>query len=95
MEASEVEVRDAPDASRYELYGGGRLLGYASYRVLDGRVMIPHVEVDRSVEGQGLGGRLVQGMLDDLRRRDLKVRPMCPFAAAWIRSNPDYQDMVA
>jgi uncharacterized protein len=91
----EVEVRDVPGAGRYELHGDGRLLGYASYRVTGGRAMVPHVEVDRALEGRGLGGRLVQGMLDDLRRRDLKVTPMCPFAAAWIRRHPEYQDLVA
>ena len=54
---AELEVRDAADAGRYELLRGGEVIGYAAYRVQDGRAIVPHVEVDPSVEGQGLGGR--------------------------------------
>ena len=92
---TELEVRDAPNAGRYELVRGGEVVGYASYRLQDGRAIVPHVEVDPSVGGQGLGGRLVQGVLDDLRQRQLKVTPLCGFAASWIRRHPDYQDLVA
>lgn len=92
---AELEVRDAPHAGRYELVRGGEVVGYASYRLQDGRAIVPHVEVLRAVEGQGLGGRLVQGVLDDLRRRQLKVTPLCGFAASWIRRHPEYREMVA
>lgn len=92
---AELEVRDVADAGRYELLRGGEVIGYAAYRVQDGRAIVPHVEVDPSVEGQGLGGRLVQGVLDDLRQRQLKVTPLCGFAAAWIRRHPEYRDLVA
>jgi uncharacterized protein len=91
----ELEVRDVPGAGRYEMVRHGEVIGYASYRVQDGRAIVSHVEVDRSVEGQGLGGELVRGVLDDLRRRELKVTPLCGFAAAWIRRHPEYRDLVA
>lgn len=90
---AEFEVRDAE--GRYELLREGTVIGFASYRVDGDRAIVPHVEVHPSVEGQGMGGRLVQGMLDDLRRRDLRVTPLCGYAAAWIRRHPDYHDLVA
>ena len=90
-----LEVRDAPHAGRYELVRDQEVVGFASYRLMEGRLVVPHVEVDPSWEGHGYGGRLVQGMLDDVRRRDLKVTPLCGFAASWIRRHPEYRDLVA
>jgi uncharacterized protein len=51
--------------------------------------------VDPHFEGKGVGAALVQGVLDDVRARGLKVRPCCPFVAAYIRRHPEYEDLVA
>jgi predicted GNAT family acetyltransferase len=51
-----------------------------------------HTEVSPTVEGEGLGSRLVSGALDDIRARGLEVVPLCPVAAAYIRRHPEYAD---
>ena len=53
-----------------------------------------HTEVSPSLEGQGLGARLVAGALDDIRARGLRVVPICPFVRTYIRRHPDYADLV-
>lgn len=53
-----------------------------------------HTDVDPKWEGHGAGSALVQGALDDVRARGLKVRPVCPFVAAYIRRHPDYEEIV-
>ena len=45
-------------------------------------------------EGMGLGSRLVQFALDDLRARNLNAVPTCPFVAAYIRRHPEYLELV-
>jgi hypothetical protein len=35
------------------------------------------------------------GALDLIRERGLKVVPVCPYAAAFIRRHPEYQDLLA
>ncbi len=45
-------------------------------------------------EGQGVGGTLVHGALDDVRRQHLPVLPLCSFVKAWIDRHPDYVDLV-
>ena len=45
-------------------------------------------------EGHGVGSRLVQGALDDLRARGLAVVPLCPFVAGFIDRHPEYADLV-
>ena len=93
--AEEPEVVDAPQASRYELRLGGRLIGLAAYRRRNGRIALIHTEVDESCEHRGFGGRLAKAALDDARREGLEVVPLCPFIAHYIDRHPEYEQLVA
>ncbi len=48
----------------------------------------------RSLGGKGVGSKLVQGALDQVRAAGLKLIPQCPFVKAWIDKHPDYADLV-
>jgi predicted GNAT family acetyltransferase len=91
----DAEVVDVPQASRYELRLGGRLIGLAVYRRRDGRIAFTHTEVDESCEGRGFGSRLAAAALDDARRDGLAVVPLCPFIAHYIERHPEYAQLVA
>jgi uncharacterized protein len=91
----EPAVVNVPEASRYELRDGDRLIGELAYRRRDGRIALIHAEVDEALEGRGLGTRLVTTALDDARREGLEVVPLCPFVAAFIDHHPEYQEVVA
>ncbi len=80
--------------SRYELWAGDALVGLIVFRSRPGRVVLIHTEIDERFEGQGLGGRLVAGALDDVRARGLDVTPLCPFVAAFIQEHPEYAGLV-
>jgi predicted GNAT family acetyltransferase len=41
-----------------------------------------------------VGSQLVRGALDDLRARGLRVVPLCPFVAAYLRRHPEDADLV-
>jgi uncharacterized protein len=88
-------VQDNPDHSRYELYGGGELAGFATYQRSEGTIRLRHTEVDDRFEGRGLGSALARHVLDEARREGLAVLPSCPFMAGYIREHPDeYLDLV-
>lgn len=36
----------------------------------------------------------MQGVLEDIRRKKLKVVPQCPFVATYIRRHPEWMDLV-
>ena len=81
--------------SRYELDVDGRVAGILVYRHGDEVLTMVHTEVGDEWEGQGLGSTLVRGALDDVRERGLKIRPLCPFVAAYLRRHPEYEDLVS
>ena len=86
-------VVDQPDRQRFELEEDGKL-AYADYRREASLLVIPYVHADPALRGKGTAGRLMAGMLEIVRSRGEKVRPVCGYAAAWIQRHPDYQDLV-
>jgi len=94
----ELTVVDVPQASRYEARSGESVPAFAAYRqdpARPGVLVLTHTEVDPAFEGQGVGGALARGALDDVRARGLRIVPQCPFIRSWIAKHPDYQDLVA
>ena len=89
-----TQVRDNPKRQRYELELE-QGLAFATYQQRGDVMVVNHSEVPPEVEGRGIGSALVRGVLDDIRRRGLKVLPLCGFVAAYIRHHPAYQDLLA
>jgi predicted GNAT family acetyltransferase len=87
-------VRDNPERQRYELIVDERIVSIADYSIDGTKLVVPHVETDPAMRGQGMADRLMRGMLDDLRSGGRTIQPLCPFAAAFIRERPADQDLV-
>jgi predicted GNAT family acetyltransferase len=90
-------VIDDRSKSRYELLVDDVAAGFADYELIADRIAVVHVEVDRQLGGHGLGRQLVDGVLDDARRRGLFVLPRLPERSSprtkaptsiWSRSTP-------
>jgi len=73
--------------------GGARAV--AAYQREGDTLVFTHTAVPPEIEGQGVGGRLVRGALDDVRDRGWRVIPQCPFVRAWIDRHPEYRDLLA
>jgi predicted GNAT family acetyltransferase len=91
----EVQVTDNPAANKYEAHLDGELAGSLYYREGPDGLVLVHTEVLDGFEGKGVGGRLVAGALDDIRKRGLNVTPLCAFATAYIERHPEYADILA
>lgn len=91
----ELNLRDYPEGSRFELHLRGQLKAHTEYNLLSNAVMFTHTEVQPEGEGQGYASTLIKFALDSVRERGLNVIPVCPFVAAYIRRHPEYRDLVA
>jgi len=89
-----VEVREAPERNRFEVYEDGQLVGFADCLREGEAVAIPHTEVDSARGGRGLASELIRVMLDTLRDRDEQVLPYCPFVSSYIARHPEYAALV-
>ena len=90
----DIEVRDDPDQNRYEAVVDGKVAGFAVYERIDGLIAFVHTEVDDTYSGLGIGSQIVQQSLDDVRSKELTVRPVCPFYKAFFEAHPEYADLL-
>lgn len=88
-----VTVIDVPERQRFEAVVDGEVVGFAAYQRTPELIVFTHTEIDPSQEGQGVGGALVRGALDQVRGDGLRVLPVCPFVQAWMVRHPDYNDL--
>jgi hypothetical protein len=87
-------VSDNPAMSRFEM-ASGSATAFVEYRRAGDRIVLTHTEVPKALSGQGVGSRLVAGVLDRIRAEGAKVVAECGFVAAFIRRHPGYRDLEA
>ena len=87
------EIVNSPAHHRYELLVDGHLA--TAYYKLEGKVItFVHTEVPPELGGRGVGSKLIQRALDQVRESGLKVIAECPFVKAWIGKHPDYKGLL-
>jgi predicted GNAT family acetyltransferase len=86
-------IKDIAAKSRFELEVEGDV-AFASYRRANGELTIFHTEVPVALRGRGIGSRLVRAVLDEIRRRGMRVVPRCSFVRSVIERNPEYRDLL-
>lgn len=90
-----VAVRYVPEASRFEAaLPGSEEVAFLEVSPSDDLWVFRHTEVPKSMEGRGVGSELVRQALAHVRELGAKIRPICPFTAAYIRRHPEEADLV-
>lgn len=93
--AAEYMLVDNTDLHRYEF----RIADpppRIEYRISrSGIIYLNHTEVPPGMEGKGVASELVHAALRDIDRRGMKLVPMCPYVAAYIRRHPEWKRLVA
>lgn len=94
--SDETSVTRNDDRNRFEIHtADGQLAGFAQYVAGDGVRDFNHTVVHDGFEGQGIGGKLARGALDQTRADGLQVIATCPFINGWIEKHPEYADLLA
>jgi hypothetical protein len=80
-----TEIINIPDRNRFE-YSIDSQTAVADYILTkDGRVVLTHTEVPKSMEGQGIGSKLAEAAFGYAKENELKVMPLRPFMASFVR----------
>ncbi len=89
-----TSVTDNATAQRYELAVDGQTV-FALYRRDGDTVWIRHVEAPVALRGTGAAGRLMHGIMDIARAEQLRVTPLCSYAAFWLQHHSEYHDLLS
>jgi predicted GNAT family acetyltransferase len=93
VEGRDLPVTMDPDAGRFEVRVGDHV-ALMTFHLRGSTLSLIHTETPPALRGHGVAGLLVQTVLQYARDRGLKVKPYCPFVAAYIREHPGYRDLV-
>jgi uncharacterized protein len=85
---------DNKTLSRFERAESGHT-AYADYK-LEGDVLhIRLVFAPEELRGSGAAGRLMADIAAHAATKNLKILPLCGYAAAWMRKHPEYNGLLA
>lgn len=66
----------------------------SEYILAGDRIYLTHTEIPPELEGQGLGSRLIAAILPEIEKRGLALIPLCPFVAAYLNANPEWNRLL-
>ena len=78
---------------RFELERDGQV-AYLQYAMTGNVLELLHSEIPESLRGTGIASTLAKTALDWARENNMKVDVVCPFVAGFLRTHPEYSDLV-
>ncbi|MFF1649394.1 GNAT family N-acetyltransferase [Streptomyces sp. NPDC058240] len=91
--ASAPVVERIDEKHRYAIQVDGTTAGFTVYRDRDGQRVFYHTEIDDAFAGQGLASVLVTEALNDVRRSDMRIVPVCPYVAKYLKKHDEFADI--
>lgn len=71
------------------------LLAEVTFPYIDKKtVEVNHTFVDASLRGQGIAGKLMGELVQELKNRGLKAVPTCSYAVQWFEKHPEYRSLL-
>lgn len=86
----DIKLVDNEKDHQYEVFIDGKL-SKIEYIQTKTEIYLTHTEVARELEGRGIGKAMIAKALGNIQRKKLKLVPLCPFVASFIRSNPEWK----
>ena len=93
MDTPQIEIHS--NAVQY-VNADGRVLAEVTFPVLDGNIVeINHTYVDTSLRGQGIAGRLLDQVAQELEETGRRAHPTCSYAVSWFEKHPERAALLA
>lgn len=89
-----IKIVYEPDQNRSAAYDGEKNIGESTYSKSETIWIIDHTTVDEKYGGQGIAGQLVAEMVEQARKHQVKIMPLCPFAKKEFLRKPEYADVL-
>lgn len=94
---SEIKIQHEFDGKRGSFFieeGAKRLAKMVYVMAGPKKMIIEHTEVDESLTGQEIGLKLLKELVAFVRKEEIKVIPLCPFAKAMFKKKEELRDVL-
>ena len=83
-----MELKNNKDKKQYELLIEGSI-AFIEYIIAKDEIYLTHTEVPKELGGRGIAKSMVKSALEEVKSKGLKLIPLCPFVAMYIKRNPE------
>ena len=80
--------------SRSVALNEGNIIGYCQYKEENNIWSITHTVVKQEFGGRGIAKRLVLAVIDEARKQNKKINPICSYAKKMMESSDEYKDVL-
>ena len=90
----EIVINFVQRESRSVALNEGNIIGYCQYKEENNIWSITHTVVKQEFGGRGIAKRLVLAVIDEARKNDKKINPICSYAKKMMESSDEYKDVL-
>jgi predicted GNAT family acetyltransferase len=92
-EYKNLELVKNDTTQRFEMSVDGNK-AIIEYKEYPGKIALIHTEVPPILEGKGVATAIIEKSLNYIEQNNLKLIPLCPMVAAYIKRHPDWKRIV-
>ena len=70
------------------------IIGYCQYKEENNVWLIIHTVVKQEFGGRGIAKRLVLAIIEEARKNNKKINPICSYAKKMMESSDEYKDVL-
>lgn len=90
----EFKIRENIEKKRFETEVENKIALIEYIRAED-KMYLTHTEVPKELEGKGIASSMAKQVLQQIKDENLKLVPLCPFIASYIRRHPEWKEILA
>lgn len=91
-----IQQKETDGKGMFYIEKNGEMVAELTYTLQENNIMtLDHTETDPEFEGEGLASSLVEHSVNYARENDLKIDPLCKYAAAQFKRHEEYREVQA
>ena len=90
----EITIKYSARESRSVALNNGGIIGYCQYKEQDNIWSITHTVVKQEFGGRGIAKRLVLAIIEEARKNNKKINPICSYAKKMMEASDEYKDVL-
>ncbi|MDX1601953.1 MAG: GNAT family N-acetyltransferase [Salinimicrobium sediminis] len=92
----EIQQKETDGKGMFFIEKDGDIIAELTYTRQDNNIMtLDHTETNPEYEGEGLASSLVKHSVEYAKEKDLKIDPLCRYAAAQFKRHEEYREVQA
>ncbi|MFD2516548.1 GNAT family N-acetyltransferase [Salinimicrobium flavum] len=92
----EIKQKETEGKGMFYIEKDGDIVAELTYTLDDSNIMtLDHTETDPDMTGEGLASSLVKHSVEFAREKNIKIDPLCEYAAKQFERHEEYRDVKA